>query len=353
MFFLLSFSFFLFLQLILPVLGIFPIIGIATQPSKGAGPNSYMFASYVKWAQSLGADVIPLKYDSLDSLKTAERVHGILLPGGSTEAKEHVPYSDFVRKIFRIALKEKIPLWGTCLGFENIIFYAHDILELHGKPIELETTDSYSVALPLKPTPEGISDSWWNDLAPKTRNMLENKPSTVNFHHYGFGVSNFQRSSASSVFKLIGTSYDSQGAEFVAMVRMKDYPVWAVQFHPEKNGFEHHMALDIVGKDLPFRSYAAIIAMNDIAADFIRAASERPRGRWGAKELEARSIDNYPSSLRLVNPFITGSVTQYDSIYSFPASEDRFTYDDGKALRGARGEDYDENDPSNLTLFYE
>jgi len=101
---------------------------------------------------------------------------------------------------------------------------------------------------------------------------------------------------------------------------MKNYHVWAVQFHPEKNAFEHHWKIFRVGEDILARSRLAIEAMMDIATDFIHAARSRPWGGWDAAEMAKWSVDNYmqyPSKQFTFrdDSIYHGKMPKFDSIY--------------------------------------
>lgn len=131
-----------------------PLIGILTQPCiyspetadnlcygfntqknfpKNATPTSYLPASYVKWIESAGGTVIPIRYDmnatAMKQLIT-HNLNGILLTGGVTEYP-WMTYQKLVNTIihdytnnFYVNITNKtqsIPIFGTCEGYENII----------------------------------------------------------------------------------------------------------------------------------------------------------------------------------------------------------------------------------------
>lgn len=124
-----------------------PIIGILTHPGIGTfdAPHSlsyyeknvsYIAASYVKFAETGGARVIPLIYNEPEErlFQKLELVNGVIFTGGW--AKEGL-YYDIVEKIFNKVLEkndggEHFPVYAMCLGFEilsMIISQRRDILE--------------------------------------------------------------------------------------------------------------------------------------------------------------------------------------------------------------------------------
>ena len=78
-------------------------------------------SSYVQFMESAGARVVPLIMgeDWSVTLDKITKLDGILLPGGSGD------YKAFAKQIFDTvkSLNDQgtfYPLWGTCLGFQNL-----------------------------------------------------------------------------------------------------------------------------------------------------------------------------------------------------------------------------------------
>ena len=84
-------------------------------------------AAYVEFLQGSGARVVPL-ISTEDWTVTQEKINkldGILFPGGDSD------YLEYGRKIYEeVKLINDAghfyPLWGTCLGFENLAIWASD-----------------------------------------------------------------------------------------------------------------------------------------------------------------------------------------------------------------------------------
>lgn len=105
----------------------------------------YVMSSFVKFLQAAGARIVPLvpnmsEDDTMDKLK---KLNGVFWPGGDGD------YMDYARFIYGkvIELNDKgtyLPLWGTCMGYEQIAnFTAH-----YGDPNEIMYLTHTS--LPLK-----------------------------------------------------------------------------------------------------------------------------------------------------------------------------------------------------------
>eukprot|EP00397_Hematodinium_sp_SG-2012_P009393 GEMP01009477.1.p1 GENE.GEMP01009477.1~~GEMP01009477.1.p1 ORF type:complete len:312 (+),score=50.09 GEMP01009477.1:1354-2289(+) len=304
------------LSLCLPTRAFSPIIGIVAQPIRPSMSNSrgsYVISSYIKWIEAQGADIAVLRYDEPEAVEQARKVHGILFPGGASPTARGTAYGDFSYRVFSMALKNKIPVWGTCLGFEQLLLYTHEVLQLTGTPIRKSHFDAENLALPFVVSPEGVNHPWWTGLTKTSRDVLRSKPVALHYHQWGFSVHDFVKSSAAQVWDLVVTGWDRNGLEFASATIMKDYKVWATQFHPEKNAFEHHGFINVPNVDVPARSRQALQAMVEIGHDFIDAAAARPWGDWDVAEMKKWSIDNW-NQLGGYPPISVGFVLLYSSV---------------------------------------
>ena len=108
-----------------------PLIGILTQPTEDRGV-SFICITYIKYIESSGGRVIPIKYDSsFDDLReTFNSLNGILFPGGKIQLRsdngEFTQYAIAGRFLINLAITENLkgnpfPIWGTCLGLELLL----------------------------------------------------------------------------------------------------------------------------------------------------------------------------------------------------------------------------------------
>jgi len=224
-----------------------PIIGILTNPTIDDTHDiteAFINPTYVKWLETAGAEVVPIhpwiSDSELDSI--LGKVNGILFQGGSTLLATDSPFVIIASKILKRVIKEKdennkiLPLWGTCQGFELL----HVIIS--GSSSVLVDYNSYNI----------ISNLLLNSDANKTSQMFSlfsdedvsnmiKEPLTAEFHHYGVGFTQYiMFPELDRFFKQTSFAYDLDGKLYVSSVEARNYPVYAVQFHPEKTSFDRN-----------------------------------------------------------------------------------------------------------------
>ena len=211
---------------------------------------SYAPASYVKWLEMAGARVSLVPYDADDTAvdKAFGSTNGALFIGGgsSTPGAARRFYANM------LAAKAKgdtYPIWGTCDGFEWLMqIGAEDNGVLTGG------FDAENLSLPLNLTAAASSSRLLADAAqmpvqgssPRLSILeaLTTLPLTLNNHMQGVAPADFQRNAKlPSTFSVLATNVDRTGRAFVSVVEGRDnLPVWATQWHPEKNIFEQARA---------------------------------------------------------------------------------------------------------------
>lgn len=276
-----------------------PIIALLAQSLAPARNGSYTPASYVKWLEMAGARVTLVDYSTPDAEVDAifQKTNGALFIGGGSD----VPAS--ARRFYRNmvaahASGDTYPIWGTCDGFEWLmqIGAADDKVLTSG-------FDSENMSLPLNFT--GAAQKGSRLLAEAKAmpvqgsggrltifDALATQPLTLNNHGDGVTPADFESNvHLPQSFTVLATNRDRKGREFVSLVEGKGgLPVWAAQFHPEKNVFEQSRALPSKvdpgvppeGGWWPFESIAhsrAAVAVSQYMANFFvdqcRASTHR------------------------------------------------------------------------------
>lgn len=220
-----------------------PIIGIFTQPSDSGhedcgGDCLMLAASYVKQVESTGARVVPINFYSTneDVDQLFNSLNGFIFPGGGAGLP---PAAQYVYDM-TIAANDQgdfMPLWGTCLGFEWLLMCTTrdaDILD----PI-LGKFDSFNLSLPLDFTPHAATSKLFGGASDSLIDILATQNVTFNSHIEGIYPEHLTRNEQlHSFYRILSTNKDRKGRPFVSTMEARDYPIYGVQWHPEKNRFE-------------------------------------------------------------------------------------------------------------------
>jgi len=287
-----------------------PIIGILALPANrylSQFGRSYIASSYVKYLESAGARVVPIPYTTpLEEItRLFGQLNGILFTGGGAELNG--TFLQVQSHLINLVMNAKdrgdhVPLVGTCLGFEaiaNIIAGAN----------VLTRCDAENYSIPLEARPVAISSRMLGSLPPADYTTLTTLPVTLNNHMWCVKTDTFiNNPKLSSFFKLLTTNVDRHGLSFVSTMEGVRYPIYATQWHPEKNSFEWHVGTYID------HSPAAVSAMNALARQFVGEARLNDH-HFPSTDVEfTRLIYNYA-------PLFTGKTTEmadFQQAYVFP-----------------------------------
>jgi len=214
-----------------------PIIGILDQEWNET--HTYIAASYVKWIESGGARVVPLlnkQWDTVTMENMLKNLNGVMFPGGDAEIEGH--YLDQINTIFNFAKKQNdignfFPLWGTCLGFEELLIAAA------GSNILDYPLDSHRMTLALNLTSNALESNLFKAMPDELKAIVTKEPVTYNNHEKGIFPSHFNKLPALyNFFDILSTNKDNGGLEFVSTIEAKNYPFFGSQWHPEKIQYE-------------------------------------------------------------------------------------------------------------------
>jgi gamma-glutamyl hydrolase len=229
-----------------------PVIGVFTQPS-GAYPGlnnvEYLAASYVKFAESAGARVVPIRYtSSLAELKALfQGLNGILYPGGGASL-DPASSAYYRAAAYMMDLAEasnargkRFPVWGTCLGWEFLAVWAagsnYSVLQASG------TFHDAGVVAPVTLTAAALRSTLLGRSA--VRSAISQRSSFFN-HEMGVDPSLFAANAKlRDTFVVLGLARDVNGKAFVAVVEGRNRPYFGLQFHPEKAVYEWSSTLAI------------------------------------------------------------------------------------------------------------
>ncbi|EGZ26246.1 hypothetical protein PHYSODRAFT_359609 [Phytophthora sojae] len=284
-----------------------PIIGVFAHPISQHG--EYIAASYVKWVESAGGRVVPIPYNApkpyLEQL--LPQLNGLLFPGGAATV------NDRAERLFQLALELNdkgvhFPVWATCLGFEWLV-------QLTTKDMDSLTKglDAMNITLPLNFTSEAPTSRLFSQASPELYSWLKDKPITMNNHEMGITPERFnQYSSLTDFYTVLATNVDRQGVEFISAFEAKEYPVYAVQFHPEKNSFEYGEYLDGTPYEVIDHSREGIASGQFFANFFIDEARKNDLRFEDPKAERSALIYNYLTSTITDPGFVQSYIFKHD-----------------------------------------
>lgn len=282
-----------------------PIIGVLAQEVYSPKPDksSYIAASYVKFLESAGARVVPVMINqTMEEYKRLfNSINGILFPGGGVSIISS-GYEKAAAIFYNLAIEankrgDYFPVWGTCLGFEQLSY-------LTSGKLLLSHTNTSGVALPLIFTNVSKESRMFRGFPLELMKALGSEPLTENSHQWSLTVESFNSNAELSRFyKVLSTNVDDGKIEFVSTIEAYDYPIYGTQWHPEKNAFEWTR---------PYIPHSpAAIKTTFYMADFFVSEAKKSLHRFASKdELQKALIYNYNSSY-------TGIKSAFEQLYFF------------------------------------
>ena len=286
-----------------------PIIGILAQSTKGTPVEklgtSYIDAAYVKYIESSGARVVPIKtsLNEEEVINIFKSVNGVLFPGGDVSVTD----SDYAR-IGNVIYKQAItafcqndyfPLWGICLGFELLATM------VSGSSSVLSHSNSENLLLPLNFTPEYRKSRLFADISPELAQYISTAPTTLNLHQNCVSTETFKANKQlKNFFNVLSTNNDRNGKQFVSTMEGTKYPFYSTQWHPEKNSFEWSTALNIP-------HYPMSVKVTQYMSNFFVNQTRYSRHKFkSSREEQAQLIYNYPT-------VYTGNISNWEQTYIF------------------------------------
>ncbi|XP_010788500.1 gamma-glutamyl hydrolase-like, partial [Notothenia coriiceps] len=224
----------------------------------------------------------------------------ILYPGGGVSIISS-GYERAAKIFYELAIEansrgDYFPVWGTCLGFEQLMY-------LTSEKTILSPTNTSGVALPLNFTNEIKDSRMFKDFPSELIEDLATEALTENYHKWSLAVLTHNSNEELNMFyKVLSTNTDGK-VEFVSTVEAYDYPIYGTQWHPEKNAFEWKMP------NIPHSPSA--IKTTFYLAQFFVSEARKNLHKFESEDEESKAlIYNY-------NPVFTGPKIDFEQIYFF------------------------------------
>ena len=167
------------------------------------------------------------------NLEKIRHLNAIVFAGG----KKHAEYINFTHGIYNYVKElndegEYYPLWGTCLGFESLIYFE---LSWDSKFMSDRSANHTNLAIEfLVPTEE---TRMWSGLGADAYKFAEQN---LTFHGHLFGLDPqmfLHDENVKNLYTPTTLGYDKYGEPFVNTYESKRYPFYGSQFHPEKAAY--------------------------------------------------------------------------------------------------------------------
>ncbi|XP_022810038.1 gamma-glutamyl hydrolase A-like [Stylophora pistillata] len=142
--------------------------------------------------------------------------------------------------------------------------------------------------------------SLWKFAPRNVVKFLQNNNSTFNNHKLAITPQNYRKHRRlNTFFRIVSTSKDRKGVEFISTLEGKHYPVYLLHWHPAKSQFEWRRYLDIN------HSLADVVA-GQYFANFLVQKARHSTHRFSSEEEERASlIYNYkPTDVQDYLPFV-------------------------------------------------
>mmetsp|Transcript_23925 Transcript_23925/g.38166 ORF Transcript_23925/g.38166 Transcript_23925/m.38166 type:complete len:344 (-) Transcript_23925:33-1064(-) len=191
----------------------------------------YVLPTYVRWLNKAGADVIAIdsRASEAEQKRLFNSINGVVFPGASKPGSEYTKTMRRFIKWAKISAKKGNPFTvvGTCYGFQRM---ANAVA---GKNLlgSIKDRDSSTT---VKLVNSSKSFRMTKGLSSRLVNALENMPVAYQNHYYSITPLKFAgNKKLSEEFRIVGTSVNAQGKEYVTMYEGKTLPFYAFQHHPE------------------------------------------------------------------------------------------------------------------------
>ncbi|EDV19164.1 uncharacterized protein TRIADDRAFT_34071, partial [Trichoplax adhaerens] len=263
-------------------------VGVAAQATWGhsaAHGKSYIAADYVKFIEAAGGRVVPIPNNATDEYVTKmfHYINGFLLPGGATSVYRS-GYERTAKIMLNLAMQayengDYFPIWGTCLGFEQLAVL---VAGNHA----LTNCSAWDVSLPLELNQDFRDSRMFHKAPEEIINILKSQSVTANYHHECVSWKNWFSSNGEhlqNMFKVLSSNSDVKGLKFISTIEGKTHPIFATQWHPEKNMFAWRPNLHVAHSE-------DAIKISQYMANFFVGEARKNMHHFPSREAEMHAL---------------------------------------------------------------
>lgn len=218
------------------------VLTLEVESSSVPRETSYIKNSYLSWLEQNNMRWIEInffepeesylaKLEISDALLLTGGGQNVLKPDGSTSE-----YFKVAKRLINYAVERNqkggyFPLWGTCLGFQSIVY------TFSRETLRVATVDNPATSGSLHLlSPE--SRFFRSVFSHEDILVLENKPSVLFHHTYGYMLNEaLENQIFMSEFSILASAETATKKAFVGMIEHKHFPIFGTQFHPEAMQF--------------------------------------------------------------------------------------------------------------------
>eukprot|EP00794_Sanderia_malayensis_P005429 gene5429-6108_t len=273
--------------------------------------TSYVAASYVKLVESAGGRAVALMADMpvKDLQDVLHSINGVILSGGDGELANS-DYEKVSRMVYEYSMEkydkegEIWPVLGICRGSQILPVFtvARDFL-VH--------TMSKNYSIPLQLTEEWKESRLLGNASEGIVETLRNKPITINAHLFSIPTKFFMETpELYNFYRPISRNKDRDGIDFISTFEARRYPLYGLQWHPEKLSYVWN---PVMVADHSLDS----VRVTQYIANFFVMEAKRNSNRFRSREMEEKHL------VYRWQPVYVGDIKDapYEQVYVFPLFE--------------------------------
>lgn len=261
-----------------------PTIAVVTewQPSNTDKKitKSWMFSNTFDWITENNVNLIPLFpwYSMSETFEILNYSDGIVFMGGMRTYKQNGEFENYYKSILEYSKKNYIPILSICQGYQFLMNIEADenILSDYKNDISVFTPDYFvkydkedykTLTNNITSNKKDVKDNLFKYL--EIKDVLDFESKKVNYHYHKYGITVeefFSHDNLKENYVISSIGKDRENKEFINSVYHKNYPIHAVQYHPERGnktaknknlGEDYNSSRDIAS--LIFKGFISIL----------------------------------------------------------------------------------------------